>query len=432
MKTTQVIKCILRGDYDHTLKKIYTLNEQTIVKQRNRYVKAIDEFEKTYGKDREIAIYSAPGRTEIGGNHTDHNMGIVIAAAVNIDVLCIVSVNNTDTINVRSAGFKDLEAVDITDLQIREEQYGTTESIIRGVCAGIMNNGGKCGGFDAYITSEVLQGSGLSSSAAFEVAIGTIINNEFCNNKFNAVEIAQIGQYAENIYFGKPSGLMDQMACSVGSVVTIDFNDNLNPIVTPIDFDMSKYGLALCVINSGGSHADLTEDYAAIKKEMCSVAHELGADYLGHIDKEVFIENIPQLRKKLGDRAIMRATHFYMECDRALSLRKAIENDDIDTFLAKIIESGHSSFEYNQNAHNGVDVKYQPVCLALCMAQEMLNNKHSAWRLQGGGFAGTIQCFVDTNILSEFVAYMEKVFGDGSCHILSIRNYGAIKVTENI
>lgn len=432
MKTTQLAELILRGNYDNTLKKLYAPDEQTVEKQKQRYVKSIAEFEKLYGNDREVEIYSAPGRTEIGGNHTDHNMGIVIAAAVNIDVLCIVSKNNTDTINVYSEGFKKLEPVNITDLEIREDQYGTTESIIRGMCAGIINNGGKCGGFDAYITSEVLQGSGLSSSAAFEVAIGAIINHEFCDSKFNAVEIAQIGQYAENAYFGKPSGLMDQTACSVGSVITIDFNDNSNPIVTPIEFDMAKYGLALCVINSGGSHADLTDDYAAIKKEMCAVANELGADYLGHLDKKVFIEKIPELRKKLGDRAVMRATHFYMECERALSLRKAIENDDIDAFLAKIIESGHSSFEYNQNAHNGSDVTYQPVGLALCMAQQMLQGQHAAWRLQGGGFAGTIQCFVDVNILDEFVSYMETVFGEGSCHILSIRNYGAIKVTENI
>ena len=431
MKTTELIELISSGKFDETLRKLYATDDATVEHQKQRYINAVKEFEKMYG-DEDVAIYSAPGRTEIGGNHTDHNMGVVIAAAVNIDVLCIVAKKDNKIINVYSEGFKQLDAIDCSDLEVKEEQYGTTESIIRGMCAGIIERGGECGGFDAYVTSEVLQGSGLSSSAAFEVAMGAIINHEFCNGKFNAVEIAQIGQYAENVYFGKPSGLMDQTACSVGSVITIDFNDNANPIVTPIEFDMDKYNLALCVINSGGSHADLTGDYAAIKAEMCAVANELGADYLGHLDKNKFLENIPAIREKLGDRAIMRATHFYMECERAVALREAIENNDIDAFLAKIIESGHSSFEYNQNAHNGADAAYQPVSLALCMAQNMLQGKKAAWRLQGGGFAGTIQCFVGKDMLDEFVEKIEKVFGKGSCHILSIRNYGAIKVTENI
>lgn len=432
MNTNELIQIILNGEYDDTFKKLYSEDNKVVLSQRERYVSSVKKFEELYGVGKDVTIYSAPGRTEIGGNHTDHNMGIVIAAAVNIDVLCVVSKRDDDIINVYSEGFKKLSPVDCSDLEVKEKEYSTTEGIIRGVCAGIKNRGGNCGGFDAYVTSDVLQGSGLSSSAAFEVAIGTILNYEFCSGKFNAVEIAQIGQYAENIYFGKPSGLMDQTACSVGSVMTIDFNDNEKPIVTPIEFNMDKYNLALCVINSGGSHADLTDDYSAIKSEMCSVANELGADYLGHLDKNKFIANIPSIREKFGDRAIMRAMHFYFECDRAIAIRKAIEEDDIETFLAKVIESGHSSFEYNQNAHNGSDAAYQPVSLALCMAQSMLQNKHAAWRLQGGGFAGTIQCFVDKSLLDEFVTNMENVFGKGSCHILSIRNYGAIKVEKNI
>ncbi|MEG1783106.1 MAG: galactokinase family protein, partial [Oscillospiraceae bacterium] len=378
-------------------------------KQRARYIKAIESFSSLYGQGREVSLYSAPGRTEIGGNHTDHNMGIVVAAAVNIDVLCVVSKTDDDKINLFSQGFKAIEQVDCKDLEVRTEQYNTTESIIRGVCAGIKQRGGECGGFCAYVTSDVLQGSGLSSSAAFEVAVGTIINHEFCHGRFNGVEIAQIGQYAENVYFGKPSGLMDQTASSVGSLMTIDFKDNSKPVVTPITFDLDKYNLALCVINSGGSHADLTDDYSAIKYEMCSVANSLGKDFLGDLNPDEFFKAIPQIREKVGDRAILRAIHFYMECERATSIRNAIEKEDVEGFLSKIIEGGHSSFEYNQNAHNGKDESYQPVSLALCMAQNLLQGKRGAWRLQGGGFAGTIQCFVDKDILEDFVDKMEKV-----------------------
>lgn len=432
MNTSQLIEKINSGSYDETFKKLYSHEEKALIHQRQRYIKALKNFEELYGKDRQVALYSAPGRTEIGGNHTDHNMGVVVAAAVNIDVLCVASKRNDNNINLFSAGFKAIETVNCENLQLDESQYNTTEGIIRGVCAGIVKKGGKCGGFDAYVTSDVLQGSGLSSSAAFEVAVGTVINHEFCGGKFTPVEIAQIGQYAENVYFGKPSGLMDQTASSVGSLITIDFYDNANPVVTPISFDLDKYNLSLCVINSGGSHADLTPDYSAIKQEMCAVAKSLGKDYLGHLDRQVFFDHIGDIRPKVGDRAILRAIHFYMECDRATAIRKAIENQDVEQFLKKIIEGGHSSFEYNQNAHNGADNAYQPVSLALCLAQNLLQDKGGAWRLQGGGFAGTIQCFVPKYLLNEFVEKIEKVFGEGSCHVLSIRNYGAIKVNGTI
>lgn len=415
-----------------TFQKLYGNDEKVLSRQKKRYLETIDGFVKLYGENREISIYSAPGRVEIGGNHTDHNMGIVVAAAVNVDVLCMASKNDTSIVNTYSNEFKSIKPIDTSFLEKQEGEYESTEALIRGVCAGIVNRGGHCHGLDIYITSDVLQGSGLSSSAAFEVAIGTIINQEYCDSRFSNIEIAQISQYAENEYFGKPSGLMDQMASSVGCVMTIDFKEDKNPIVTPIEFNLEQYNLALCVIDSGASHADLTSDYAAIKNEMCSVAQVFWKKSLREIDYDTFVNHMSYLRGQVGDRAVLRAMHFYMECDRALAIRKAIEDKDADKFLAKIIEGGHSSFEYNQNVYITSDSKMQPVSVALCAAQSFLQGKRGAWRIQGGGFAGTIQCFVDKAILENFTLEMEKVIGENCCNILSIRNYGAIKVEENI
>lgn len=423
---------IENGDFEKTFSKLYGKDANILTIQKQRYLEAINSFENLYGADREISIYSAPGRTEIGGNHTDHNMGIVVAAAVNVDVLCIGSPNGTSVINIHSHNFKDIKPIDTSFLEVKKEEKESTESLIRGVCAGIVKNGGSCSGLDIYVTSDVPQGSGLSSSAAFEVVIGTMINYEFCENMISSMQIAQICQYAENEYFGKPSGLMDQMSSSVGSLVTIDFADVQNPIVTPIEFDLDEYNLALCVINSGGSHADLTKDYADIKNEMCAVAQVFWKKSLREIDYDTFVNHMSYLREQIGDRAVLRAIHFYMECDRAIAIRKAIEDKNIEKFLSKIIEGGHSSFEYNQNVYISSDTKNQPVSMALCVAQSFLQGKKGAWRVQGGGFAGTIQCFVDKNILTDFIKEMEKVLGENCCNILSIRNYGAIKVGKNI
>ncbi len=429
MKNTLLIERILNGDYSNTFNKLYGASK--LKKQQERYINALKKYIDFF-KEQEISIYSKPGITEIGGNHTDHNLGVVLAAAVDLDIVSVVSKRDDNIISIYSEGYGLMEEISLENLEINPQEFETTYSLIKGVAKGIEDKGGIIGGFSAYLTSDVLQGSGLSSSAAFEVAIGTIFNHEYNQNKFTPVEIAQIGQYAENVYFNKPSGLMDQTACSVGSLMTIDFKDNQNPIVSKVEFDLNKYNLALCVINSGGSHADLTPDYAAIKNEMCEVAEFFDKKALREVNKEEFLNNIPSVRLKVGDRAVLRAIHYFMECDRAIELRRFIENNDVDAFLNKIIEGGHSSFEYNQNAYTTTDTKYQPVSLALCIAQEFLQNKKGAWRLQGGGFAGTIQCFVDKNILDEFKKNIENVFGKGSCYILSIRNYGSIKVLENI
>ncbi len=429
MNASLLINEIISEEYENSFKKLY--GEDKIEIQKLRYEKAIRKYIEEFSDD-DINIYSTPGRTEIGGNHTDHNLGIVLAAAVDLDIIAVASKTENNAISIYSDGYGLISSIDLNDLEINSKEFETTPSLIKGVAAGIKNRGGKIGGFKAYITSDVLQGSGLSSSAAFEVLIGTILNHEYNNAKFTAVEIAKIGQYAENVYFNKPSGLMDQTACSVGSLMTIDFKDNENPIVSNVAFDLDKYNLALCVINSGGSHADLTPDYAAIKNEMCAAAECFNKKVLREVDKEEFLKNIPLVREKAGDRAVLRAIHYYMECDRAIELRKFIENNDIDAFLNKIIEGGHSSFEYNQNAYTTNDSKYQPVSLALCLAQDFLQNKRGAWRLQGGGFAGTIQCFVDKDILKDFINIIESVFLKNSCYILSIRNYGSIKFTKEI
>ncbi len=429
MKNSLLITKITNGDYNNSFTKLY--GENKIKTQGNRYISALEKYMEVFNEE-DVNIYSTPGRTEIGGNHTDHNLGIVLAAAVDLDIISIVSKRDDNLVSIYSEGYGLMPSISLEDLEINAAEFETTTSLIKGVAAGIKNRDGLIGGFNAYLTSDVLQGSGLSSSAAFEVAIGTIFNYEYNEKRYTPVEIAQIGQYAENVYFNKPSGLMDQTACSVGSLMTIDFKDNENPVVSNVSFDLDKYNLALCVINSGGSHADLTPDYAAIKNEMCEVAEFFNKKALREVDKQEFLANIPSVRIKAGDRAVLRAIHYFMECDRAIELRKFIENNDIEAFLSKIIEGGHSSFEYNQNAYTSNDTKYQPVSLALCIAQDFLQNKRGAWRLQGGGFAGTIQCFVDKDTLNEFIGIIENVFGKNSCYILSIRNYGSIKFEEII
>lgn len=429
MNTQELKKAINSGDFDETFVKLYTSDKVTA--QKERYINAINQYVERFG-DADVNIYSTPGRTEIGGNHTDHNLGTVLAASVNMDVISIVAPNDTNTIDILDGRYGQMKQVSVQTFEINPDEFESAISLIKGVCRGIENRGGKIGGFNAFLISEVLSGSGLSSSAAFEVAIGTILNHEYNNGKFTQIEIAQIGQYAENVFYNKPSGLMDQMACSVGSVLTIDFADNENPIVSPVKFDLDKHNLTLCVVNSGGSHSDLTQDYSDIKNEMCSVAKCFGKDFLGQVNKAEFIDSIDTIRDKVGDRAILRAIHFYAECDRSLALRDRIEADDVDGFLSKVIQGGHSSFEYNQNAYTSADTKYQPISLALCVAQDMLQDQRAAWRLQGGGFAGTIQCFMDKSLVEKFNAKMGKIFGDKACYTLSIRNYGSIKVEPSI
>ena len=370
--------------------------------------------------------FSAPGRTEIGGNHTDHQRGRVLAGAVNLDTVAAVRPNGSTLIRILSEGYPMCQ-VDIADLTPKSEEINTTMALIRGVAARFVQLGCQVEGFDAYVTSTVLPGSGLSSSAAYEVLIGTIINGMFFENKVSQPEIAMIGQYAENVFFGKPCGLMDQMASAVGSMVTIDFLDKENPVIEKVDFDFASCGHALCIIDSRASHADLTDEYAAVPGEIKAVAAQFGKEVLTQIDEADFYARIPQLRKACGDRAVMRCIHFYQENARVPKQVAALEAGDFDTFLRLIKESGYSSYMYLQNVIPAGYKEHQDVALALAMCEHYLQGK-GAYRVHGGGFAGTVQAFVPFEILEDFRAGIDGVLGEGACHVLSIRPQGGVEM----
>ena len=359
---------------------------------------------------------------------------MVLAGAVNLDVIAVVSKNEDGFIRIKSYGFDSQFVVDLSDLTPHENEFGSSDGLIRGVAAGIAKEGGRVGGFDAYFTSDVLQGSGLSSSAAFEVMIGAILRGEYNGNdmeKFSQVEIAKISQYAENVFFGKPCGLMDQTACAVGGVITIDFKDNAHPVVNQVPFDLAGQGYALCISDTKGSHADLTDDYAAIRREMESVAAFFGKNVLREVNEADFYANIAKIRPVTGDRAVLRAAHFYADSRRARQLYEAIQDNRFQDFLKLIVEGGHSSFEYNQNAYSLSNYKEQGVSIGLAVSQKILAGR-GAWRLQGGGFAGTIQAFVPLDLLETYRSAIDGVFGEGSCYVLSVRNYGAVPVIEEM
>ena len=425
---------ILNGGYDQAFAKLYGADTATVAAQRVRYVDMIDHFEENFGTGRTVCLYSAPGRTEIGGNHTDHNNGVVIAAAVNLDIIAVVAKNDENVVRVISHGFGKIDDVNLRDLTPQPVEAEHSASLIRGVAAGIVKDGGKVGGFDCYTTSDVLGGSGLSSSAAFEVCMGAIFRGEYNDNdmkRFDQVKNAMISQYAENVFFGKPCGLMDQTACAVGGVITIDFKDPAHPVVGQTAIDLAKHGFVMCISDTKGSHADLTDDYAAIRREMESVAEQFGKKVLREVDEDEFYKALPKLRKAVGDRAVVRAMHFYNDCRRAAQLCDAVREDDFKTFLRLIIEGGHSSFEFNQNAYSIKNPKEQGVPVALALSQRVLNGR-GAWRLQGGGFAGTIQAFVPVDLLDAYKDAIDGCFGEGSCHVLNIRNYGAVPVTPDM
>ena len=371
--------------------------------------------------------FSAPGRTEIGGNHTDHQRGRVLAAAVNLDTRAAVRENGTNTIRILSKGYP-MCTVTLDTLVPQPEEINSTPALIRGVAARFVELGCPVKGFDAYCESTVLPGSGLSSSAAFEVLIGTIINGLFFDGKISQPEIAQIGQYAENVFFGKPCGLMDQMASAVGTLVTIDFLDREKPVIEPVDFDFSACGHALCIIDSQASHADLTDEYAAIPGEIKAVAAAMGKEVLTQIDEADFFAALPRLRKQCGDRAVMRCIHFYQENARVPLQVAALQNGDFDGFLQLIKQSGYSSYMYLQNVIPAGYKEHQDVAVALALCEHYLNGR-GAYRVHGGGFAGTVQAFVPFDILESFRAGIDAVLGSGACHVLSIRPQGGVEMT---
>lgn len=409
---------------DTMLVKLY--GEKMLSVQQERYAKAEKAFEELFGATENLMIFSASGRTEVGGNHTDHNRGKVLAAAVGLDVIAFVTPTDDGIITVKSEGFPQ-DIVDTADLLVKEEDKNTSAALIRGVADGLKKDGFNIGGFKAYTTSNVLKGSGISSSAAFEVLIGTILSHLYNDGKVTAVNIAQIAQYAENAHFGKPSGLMDQMASSVGGFIEIDFADTENPVIDAISYNFAASGHNLCIVDTKGSHANLTPEYAAIPVEMKSVAQFFGKKELCDITREQLWKNVAEVRKTCGDRAVSRAFHFFDENERVDREANALRRGDLNEFLREVNASGNSSFKYLQNIFATVDTKEQGVVLGLYTAERILNGR-GACRVHGGGFAGTIQAFVPDDLLETFISEMEHLFGEGSCYNLYIRPVGGTKV----
>ena len=403
------------------LSKLYGMRSGELARQLSRYTGLIKTHEDSFHTRAPLYLISAPGRTEIIGNHTDHNNGRVLAAAVNLDCLACVSPREDMTVRLRSMGYPDIE-LSLEDLAKRPEEEGTSAALVRGVAKGMADRGYRLGGFDATVTSDVIGGSGLSSSAAYEVMICAVIDALYNGFTVDSTERALISQYAENEYFGKPSGLMDQMACSTGGLVTIDFKDAKNPVTEPLFYDFQKAGYSLVVVNTGGSHDNLTAEYAAVRTEMQAVANALGKDVLRQVRPEELWQAIPELRKKTGERPILRAIHFMEENIRVKAMVQAIRDGNLSVMFENIIASGESSWKLLQNLYPAG--KDQPLSLALAMAGSLLKGK-GAWRVHGGGFAGTTLNFVPNEEVDSFVSQMEAVFGSHSCFVLNVRPEGA-------
>ena len=410
------------GVHAARLASLYCCAPAETASEAARYAVVLDGLEKTFGSHAEAGLYSAPGRTEIGGNHTDHQHGRVLAGSVNIDMIAAAAPNDKNQLRVQSEGY-DLCIIDLNDLEARKEEENTTASLLRGECAAFTQRGAKLAGLDVYISSNVPKGSGVSSSAAFEVLIGVILNDCFMTEKVSPIAIAQIGQWAENVYFGKPCGLMDQMASSVGNIITIDFASPAKPVVEPVAVDFSKAGLALCILDSGADHADLTDEYAAIPAECRAVAAVCGGEVLRDVPFETFLAKLPECRRQCGDRAVLRAFHVYADNDRVAKQVAALHDGDFGTFLSLVNESGCSSWEYLQNVIPAGYKEHQEVGVTIAAAKHLLGDK-GAVRVHGGGFAGTVQAFVPVEMLDEFKAGMEAILGEGRCHVLSIRPEG--------
>ena len=406
----------------------YTNIYNNIEYQAERMIAAIEKFEEKYGTDRDISILSVPGRSEILGNHTDHNHGKVMAGAINRDIISVVAKNDRGQVRFFSEGYHESVIGIEASGDKKNFRQITSAALVAGMIRGFEDAGYKVGGFDAYTTTEVLKGSGLSSSAAFEVMIGNILNHLYNGGQVDNKEIAKIAQFSENVYFGKPCGLMDQMACAVGGFVYIDFEDEKNPVVSPIRFSLGDHGYSLCIVNTGGSHSNLNDDYASVPSEMKSVAAAMGADVLRGKSREELVALMPKLRESLGDRAIMRAMHFLSENERVEDAKAALLGGDIDGFFDNIRLSGNSSFKFLQNVYTTQNVREQGLSLALCLTEEFLRTHGGACRVHGGGFAGTIQSFIKNEDVEEYVNLMDSVFGKGAVMPLFVRPLGAVKL----
>lgn len=420
-----LISAINEGMLDKTFETLY-ITKDRIAEQKERYVHALGAFEELYG-ERNVSVFSAPGRSEIGGNHTDHQNGKVLAGAVNLDMLGIASPVDEMVVRICAKEFGVCNEVSLHNLSPAKEEYGTTTGLIRGMAAGLVKRGYAIGGFEVYVTSDVMIGSGLSSSAAFEVLIGTIFSHLYNKGAVDAITLAQIGQESENQFFGKPCGLMDQMACAVGGLTYIDFGDPAEPIVEKMDVELASFGYALCIVDTKGSHADLTEEYAAVPGEMKSVARFFNKSLLCEVKKEEFYGAIPTLRKACGDRAVLRSVHWYAENERVQAQVQALNVQDVAGFLQQVKASGDSSYKYLQNVYTVKDLTKQNLSLALAVSEQVLQDG-GACRVHGGGFAGTIQAFVPIWIVANYKFAMEEIFGADACKVLQIRSVGGCKV----
>lgn len=423
MNAKQLKDAINSGKFDKIFKELYRNN---VTCSRARYISALEKFVEFFGDREDVRIFSAPGRTEVGGNHTDHQHGRVVTGSINLDVIGVVAKTDDNIVKIESEGFK-VDAVDITDLDANEAEFGKTSALIRGCCANFKKSGYSIGGFCGYTTSDVLGGSGLSSSAAYEVLICNILNGLFNNSVVDSIEIAKISQKAERDYFGKPCGLLDQMASSNGGFTAIDFADPTQPVVEQIDFDIEKQGYTLCVVDTHGDHSDLTRDYADITVECREISRYFGKDFLREVDTAEFYSSISHLREKFGDRAVLRAIHFFNENERAKEQKEALKQDNFSHFLDLVNESGDSSYKYLQNVYSISNIKNQGLCLALSLT-EMFLNGDGACRVHGGGFAGTIQCYIPSDRIDEYSKMIEDAFGEGSCCVLSIRSKGGCEI----
>jgi len=423
-KIESIITAINKGE-NKAFYELYGKNPSVLQAQAERYTGLLKDFLTKFNKT-EAEVFSSPGRTEIGGNHTDHNYGRVLAGAVNLDNVAIAAKNNSNIVRIESVGYPRIE-VDLSNLSPNKNEYYTSESLVRGISARLKELGFTIGGFDACIDGGVPKGSGLSSSASFEVLIGAIISELFNNGKLDPIQNAIIGQYAENNFFGKPCGLMDQTACAMGGLITIDFKDPSKPIVKKVNFDFVATGFSLVITDTGGNHADLNDEYASLPTDMKAVAAELGKKVLREVTLEEVVNIAPKIREKVGDRALLRAYHFLGDNQRVVDQVAALEKNDFKSFLNMVIESGYSSYMYNQNIFPVNNVREQGVSLALALS-EMILKGQGAWRVHGGGFAGTIQAFVPQNLLEKYVSTLEHVYGKGACHNLFIRQKGSVKV----
>ncbi len=429
MNITKIKSAIAEGCFDKAFLELYG-KDADLAKIHERYLACAKGFEETYGDvagDADIRLFSVAGRSEISGNHTDHNHGRVLAASISLDIISVAAKTEKAEIAIKSEGFPE-DVVSLCDVEtVCEEEKYKASAIIRGMCDGFKKNGLEIGGYYAYTTSNVLKGSGLSSSAAFEDMVGNMLNYFYNDGKIDNVEIAKIAQYSENVHFGKPCGLMDQIACAAGGFVAIDFADTKNPIVERLPFDLDKYGVALCIVNTGGNHADLNEDYASIPADMKKVANLFGKDFLREVEKSDVIARAAEIREKLGDKCLLRALHFLNENERVAAQRNALTSDNLEGFLSGARNSGLSSATMLQNVYTVKNVNEQGLSVALALSGEVLNGvPGSAYRVHGGGFAGTIQAFVPKNLVDTYRATLESVFGEGNVYVLSVRKYGAV------